>query len=441
MSVPVEIILWGERLGAVILADGSNLAQFQYAPEFITKYPQRDVSPVHMPLSNDVYDFPEHASRGDAYTGFKGLPGLLADSLPDAFGNAILNDWLARQGRDETSITPLERLCYIGSRGMGALEYQPANMMDSGPLHDRDLAIDQLIQLAANVLEQRTSLNTSFSGQDDLKAIRDIVMVGTSAGGARAKAIITWNADTNQIRSGHASAGAGFNHWMIKFDGIDAAGQVTGPNMQGYGRIEHAYGLMATAAGIHMAPHRLHEEGGRAHFMTKRFDRTDDGGKLHMQSLHAIGHLNYLHSGAHSYERAITLTNTLCGAGAAAELFRRMVFNVLARNQDDHTKNISYIMDPAGRWSLSPAYDITYALGSQWTKNHQLSINNKVNGITYDDFISVAKQTFISNPKKIIDQVARAVLQWPEIAMQADIATDRWNRLWSTFHLDLIQSE
>ncbi|MCX7154265.1 MAG: HipA domain-containing protein [Proteobacteria bacterium] len=421
MSTLAGVRLWGRSIGAVSLADGAEVAAFQYTPEFAAS--GIEVSPVVMPLSNQVYAFP-----GLSRTTFHGLPGLLADSLPDRFGNALIDAWLATQGRTPASFNAVERLCYTGARGMGALEFLPA----AGPeARTADtIQIDALVKLASEVLSHRGTLAASFADPHQAAALQSILRVGTSAGGARAKAVIAWNPVTHEVRSGQVAAGGGFEYWLLKFDGVSGNKDKELEDPKGYGAIEYAYYLMAQAAGVSMSECRLLEENGRRHFMTRRFDRLPDGGKLHAQSLCALAHYDFNDPGAHAYEQALLVIRQLdLGMAAIEQQFRRMVFNVFARNQDDHVKNIAFLMGRDGRWSLSPAFDMTYSYnpGGVWTANHQMSINGKRDGFTFDDLRACAKSAMMKRGRaeKIVEEVRAAVMQWPDFAGKAGV-TDDW---------------
>ena len=406
-----RVTCWGRTIGAVSDIEGSDVVAFEYAPDFLKSGIQ--LSPIHMPLSDAVYSFP-----GLARETFHGLPGLLADSLPDRFGHLLINAWLAAQGRPADSLSPVERLCYTGSRGMGALEFEP--VMGPAPTSSDALDVDRLVRLASDVLSQRSGLTTQLEGVDD------ILRVGTSAGGARAKAVIAWNRATNEVRSGQIATGDGFEHWLIKFDGVDGNRDKEIVDPKGYGVVEYAYHRMALAAGIRMSECRLFEENGRRHFMTKRFDRGPRGGKLHMQTLGALAHFDYNQAGAHSYEQAFEVMRRLgLPMTDAEEMLRRMVFNVMARNQDDHVKNIAFLMDRSGRWSLAPAYDVAYNYNPQgrWTSTHQMSIQGKVDGFTIADLDACAKIVGLkpSRVEPILRQVSNAVTGWKDIASEAGV--------------------
>ncbi len=373
-----------------------------------------------MPLRLTPYEFPTLA-RGT----FSGLPGLLADSLPDKFGNALIDAWLARIGRSPQSFNPVERLCYLGKRGMGALEFQP--VMPKRNSGDVELNVAELVSLANQVLSQRQQLSVTLTGKDDRAPIEDIIRVGTSAGGARAKAIVAWNSQTDEFRSGQVNQDSGFSNWLIKFDGVSGNRDKELADPQGYGKIEFAYYLMALDAGINMSESRLHHEGGRAHFMTQRFDRTDSGQKLHMQSLGAIMHYDFNQAGVYSYEQALLVIARLDLSMVEREQqFRRTVFNVLARNQDDHVKNIAYLMDKAGQWRLAPAFDMVYSYNPDgaWTGMHQMSINGKRGAFVVGDLLALAMSAGIKArlAKGIISEVTEAVSNWASFAAEADVA-------------------
>jgi serine/threonine-protein kinase HipA len=364
--------------------------------------------------SREVYTFPELPLRS-----FHGLPGLLADALPDKFGNALIDAWLAAQGRIPESFSVIG-LCYMGTRGMGALEFRPA----SGPRKQKSeaVAIDALVELASTILSQRDSLHTVF----DQAALADILAVGTSAGGARAKAVIAWNPRTSEVRSGQVAAGEGFEYWLLKFDGVENNKDKELADPKGYGAVEYAYSLMAKAAGITMSECRLWEENDRCHFMTRRFDRLPGGGKLHMQSLAALAHFDFNDPRAYSYEQAfLTIRQLGLPATASEEQFRRMAFNIIARNQDDHVKNIAFLMNRQGIWSLSPAFDITWSYNpnGQWTAQHQMAMNGKRDGFARADFDICAKSAGLKPAKAtlILDEVKAAVSQWHHFADEADI--------------------
>ena len=362
-----QVLLWGRTIGAVAMEEGRDVAAFQYDPAFAQS--GIEIAPLVMPLSDQVYQFPALAR-----TTFHDLPGLLADSLPDKFGNALIDAWLATQGRTAASFVAIERLCYTGTRGMGALEFKPVIGPNPRARTASKIEIDALVQLASSVLTHRNDLQGNFADAARAHALNDILRVGTSAGGARAKAVIAWNRATHEVRSGQTNAGDGFEYWLLKFDGVSGNKDKELEDPKGYGAIEYAYHLMAQKAGITMSECRLLEENGRRHFMTRRFDRLAGGAKLHMQSLCALAHLDFNQAGAHSYEQALMTIRQLGLPMAAVEQqFRRMVFNIVARNQDDHVKNIAFLMDQQGQWSLAPAFDVTYSYNpaGAWTARRQ----------------------------------------------------------------------
>jgi serine/threonine-protein kinase HipA len=409
--------LWEHDVGAVSWLAQSGYAVFEFEPAFLRT--GLDISPIHMPAvearaGDALYAFP-----GLSKETYLGLPGVLADSLPDKFGNRIIESWLVRNGRDPGSFSPVERLCYTGRRAMGALEFAPpVNRQFDRPV---PVEIAQLVELAQSVVSRRMALDVDIGGSDkeNAEALLDILRVGTSAGGARPKAVIAIN-QQGKVMSGQTNAPKGFDYWVLKFDGVSDL-ELGEP--KGYGRIEYAYHLMARAAGIDMMPCRLLEENGRAHFLTRRFDRRQ-GGKIHMQSLCGLAHYDFNQAGAYSYEQAFAVMRKLRLSKAdAIEQYRRMAFNVVARNQDDHTKNIAFLMDRNGRWRLSPAFDVIYAHNPAgvWTNQHQMSLNGKRDGFSRGDLITVGESIGIAKPGQIIDQVLEAVNDWPKYAELAGV--------------------
>ena len=418
-----EVRLWGRTIGAVSLEEGSSYAAFQYDPAFAGS--GIEVSPITMPLGDRVFVFSDLPQKT-----FHGLPGLLADSLPDRFGNTLIDAWLATQGRTPDSFNAVERLCYIGARGMGALEYAPA--LGPKPQQAKKIEIGALVKLASEVLSHRKTLRTTFASASRKNALNDILRVGTSAGGARAKAVITWNRQTNEVRSGQITAGTGFDYWLLKFDGVTDNKDKELEDPKGYGAIEYAYYLMAKAAGVMMSECRLLEENGRRHFMTRRFDRLDGGEKLHMQSLCALAHFDFNHAGAYGYEQAfLVIRQLILPMAAVEEQFRRTVFNIIARNQDDHVKNIAFLMDKAGQWSLAPAFDVMYSYNptGERTARHQMTMNGKHDGFTLADFRACAKSALMKRGRveAIVEEVRAAVAKWPDFAEQANVM-DEWRK-------------
>ncbi len=436
MSTVAEVRMWGRQIGAVALGDGARVAEFEYTPEFAGS--GIEVAPVEMPLQGGrIYSFPELSEQT-----FRGLPGMLADSLPDRFGNALVDAWLARQGREPASFNAVERLCYTGSRGMGALEYLPATGPE--PVESHPVEVEALAELAAEILARRSDLEASLGKEDREQALGEILRVGTSAGGARAKALLAFDPATLEVRSGQLDLPPGFEHWILKFDGVsDRSREIGEP--RGYGVIEWVYSQMATRAGIEMADCRLLEDGSRRHFMTRRFDRSPEGRRLHMQSLAALAHLDFNLPGANSYEQAFRMIMRLgLGREAIDQQFRRMVFNVMARNQDDHVKNIAFLMDRGGNWSLSPAFDLTWAYNptGRWTSAHQMSIAGKRDAFTIEDFRAVGRLVSMKRGavEQILEQVGESVAGWPELAASAGVEVEVIDRIAKTHRLKIGQS-
>lgn len=414
MVVAAEVWLWDRLAGAVLWDGKEQLASFEFDQGFFRS--GWDIAPITMPLRQGkrVYAFPEiRRGRTDAFDTFRGLPGLLADMLPDKYGNRLINAWLAQNGRPTDSLNPVELLCFIGKRGVGALEIKPSLRQESAKASS--LEIESLVGIANKILNSREDFQTDLSKEEEA-ALADILKIGTSAGGARAKAVIAFNPKTGEVKSGQVKAPAGFSHWIIKFDGVTDTQFGTS---SGYGRVEMAYYLMAKEAGIQMSECRLLEEKGRAHFMTKRFDRTETGEKIHMQSLCGLRHFDFNQVGVYSYEQVFeTMRMLRLTYPEAEQQFIRMVFNVLARNCDDHTKNFAFLMDQSGKWSLSPAYDVCHAFrpGSLWVSSQSLTVNGKRNQITETDFLEVARQMNIKKPQEKIEQVKLAVKKWSSFA-------------------------
>ena len=424
------IELYETTIGAVTWDPERELGVFEYAPEFLGS--GIEVSPITMPLGAGRFSFPNLPRET-----FKGLPGLLADSLPDKFGTLLIDQWLAQQGRRPESFDPVERLCYLGSRAMGALEFRPALMPDFPP---ETLHLEALVQLANDALASRESLHANFSQPPE--ALATILRVGTSAGGARAKAVIAWNPQTGEIRSGQVAAGQNFEPWLLKFDGVTANRDKEINDPLGYGRIEFAYHLMARAAGVTMSDCRLLEENGRAHFMTRRFDRGPAGEKFHMQSLCAMGHFDFNQAGAYSYEQAFQTARRLqLPQPDLTELYRRALFNILARNQDDHTKNIAFLMDRRGGWRLAPAYDLIYAYNPNgaWTHRHQMTLAGKRENFTTTDLLDAANAADLkpTKAKSILKQVHATISDWDTHAAAAGVSTDWITEIGGNHRLDL----
>jgi len=410
MYKPVEVVevrAWGKTVGAVTLEPTVGYYVFEYDPKW-----QRlgiELAPLTMPVSRSQHIFP--LLPPDTY---KRLPAMLADSLPDDFGNALIDAYLAQEGVTKNAITPLDRLAYMGTRSMGALEFKPMR----GPRNTKPTAVE----ISHLVQASRLALAGRFDGDRETEAaILNLIQVGTSAGGARAKAVIAWNPDTREIRSGHLPAEPGFGYWILKLDGVGEDKELgTGSH---YGRIEYAYHLMAQAAGIEMSECRLLEENGRAHFMTRRFDR-QGGTKQHIQTLCAMQHLDYKQKATHDYAQYfLTLRALNLGGAALEQAFRRVVFNFLTANCDDHTKNLSFLMAEDGKWGLAPAYDVTHAYrpDGEWTWQHLMSINGKFREVTRRDFEEVGDRFLVPGYTQILRKLEDVVAEWPGFADQAGL--------------------
>ncbi len=405
------INLWNKRVGAVSWDDERKLGSFEFDPSFVNN--GWDISPIKMPIeqTGQIFAFQELVGS----TTYKGLPGMLADVLPDRYGNTLINTWLAQNGRQPDSMHPVEMLCFTGKRGMGALEFEPVSPKSADIA--TKIEISSLIEIAKDILNNRNAFHTSLS-KNEQKALSDILKVGTSAGGARAKALIAYNEKTGEVRSGQAEAPMGFNQWLIKFDGVHDS---QFGESSGYGRVEMAYYHMATSCGIEMTECRLLEEDDRAHFMTKRFDRP----KLHVQTWCAIDHKDFQQVGDFSYEELFQTMRTLnLSYPRAEQLFKRMAFNVIARNCDDHTKNFAFIMDKSGKWDLSPAYDVCHAYrpSSIWVSRQSLSINGKREQINRNDLLAIAKQMNIKKPNELINEVQESINNWQKYAKQVGVS-------------------
>jgi serine/threonine-protein kinase HipA len=425
MYQPVEVIsvhAWGELVGAVSFDPASGYYAFEYAPKWMRK--GIELAPLHMSIAQSVHLFPLLPEAT-----YKRLPAMLADALPDDFGNALIDAYLAREGVSKAAITPLDRLAYMAGRGMGALTFKPSR----GPRNIKPTAVE----IADLVTSSRDALSGKFEGDREIQAaIMNLIQVGTSAGGARAKAVIAWNAETNEIRSGQLKAPPGFDYWLLKFDGVGKDSELGAGAF--YGRIEYAYSLMAAAAGIAMTECRLLEENRRAHFMTRRFDR-QDGERLHMQTLCAMAHLDFRQAATHDYSQFFQTIKALgLPESDLVEGFRRMVFNVLARNCDDHTKNFSFVMDRSGAWRLSPAYDVTYAYNPQgmWTYQHLMSVNGKFKHIRWRDMEQVGERFGIPSKRKVYRQVAAALERWPEFAEAAGLPSQDAAKIQQDFEFE-----
>lgn len=429
MKTNAEIKLWGTVIGAVSLDEENRTADFEYNPSFVQSGIQ--LSPLVMPLKPGVYRFPNLP-----YETFHGLPGLISDSLPDKFGNSIIDVWLSKQGRLPESFNAVERLCYTGKRGMGALEYYPVIASDD---MDEKINVSELAELASIVLKNRQNLKTVLDECNKTQmntALSQIISVGTSAGGARAKAVIAWNRKTNEVRSGQAETSKGFEHWLIKFSGVAVNKDKEDEDREDFGIIEYAYYLMAKEAGINMSECRILDDGKNSHFMTKRFDRDDKGNKFHMQTLCAMAHMDFNQAGVYSYEQLFSILNKIgTHHKDSVEAFKRMLFNIYAFNCDDHTKNISFLMDKSGQWKLSPAYDVSFSYNPNglWTSSHQMTVNGKRKNFTESDFDTCAKLGNLSDRevKNAISDVKSALSDWKSIAKNAGLSKKRTDEIWS----------
>lgn len=413
MNDTAEVYLWGTRIGIIHQEPGRSFASYEYDRQFLNS--GIEVAPLRMPAGQNIYEFPALAGGP-----FYGMPGLVADSLPDRFGNAVIEQWLMSIGRSLSDFTAIDRLCYTGKRGMGALEYVPS----SPDIRDIDAAINvsEMVRLASDILSSRSQIALKA---DDNLTYAQLVQVGSSAGGARAKALIAWNEETNEVRSGQVQLGSGFDYWLMKFDNVAKNGDHGLIDKPEYTRIEYAYYLMATVAGIKMNECRIYQSEGDYHFMTKRFDRAA-GRKIHMQSLGALAHISYQEPAVCSYELAAAYMRQIGLSYKEIEQFyRRMVFNCLAVNQDDHVKNISFLMDRAGKWSLAPAYDITfsYDLSNKWLRAHQMTINGKTTGIMIKDLLAVGNRMGIRNNKcrDIVAEIGAVTDNFEEYAVKAGV--------------------
>lgn len=412
--------IWGTMVGAVAWDDSAGLATFEYDSGFKNK--NWDLSPLKMPLqaTKNIFNFPELKPEFNSpFDTFKGLPGLLADVLPDKYGNQLINRWLAQNGRVPNSMNPVEMLCFIGTRGMGALEFEPAALKESKRTFS--IEIDSLVDIAQKMLSNKSSFTTNLKKEDE-QAIIEILKVGTSAGGARPKAVIAYNERTGEVRSGQTNAPKGFEHWLLKLDGVS---DVQLGASTGYGRVEMAYYNMAIACGIDMMTSRLLEENGRAHFMTKRFDREDGDIKHHIQTLCAIQHFDYNAVSSFSYEQLFqTMRELKLSYPEAEQMFRRMVFNAIARNCDDHTKNFAFRLKKNGQWELAPAYDICHAYkpDHQWVSQHSLSMNGKRKGISKNDLLVIGKSIRCKQASIIIEEIESVIMNWKKFANEVGVS-------------------
>lgn len=430
--------IWGNLVGAVAWNPEKEYATFEFDHKFLKK--GIDLSPIVMPLSDAIsQNRPSFEFRNLPKNTFRGLPGLLSDSLPDKFGNSIIDSWLAREGRTPETFSPIERLCYTGKRGMGALEFEP--ILNKDIEKSVPVEILKLLELAQTVIDERSKLNTNFIDNKSAssEALLNIIRVGTSAGGNRPKAVIAYKKQTNEVRSGQVKAPEGFSYWILKFDGIKDSSL---GDTEGFGKIEYAYSKMARASGIDMTECILLKENNRHHFMTKRFDRVSDE-KIHSQTLCAISHFDFNSPGAYSYEQAFQVLRELnLPPYDIEQLYRRMVFNVISRNQDDHTKNISFLMDKNGNWKLSPAYDVIYSYNpkGEWTNQHQMTINGKRDEFTLKDLYKVGADQRIDSYKSIVKDITDVISTWPEIAKESEIKKSYIDEIKNVHRLPIVKN-
>ncbi|ELK8508340.1 type II toxin-antitoxin system HipA family toxin [Vibrio vulnificus] len=438
----ITITYQDDLVGAVSFDTEKGLGSFEYDPSFVKK--GVELSPIKMPLSNRIYRFSELD-----FNTFKGLPGLIADSLPDDFGNAVLNAWVASQGRSPSDITPLQRLQYTGKRGMGALEYAPATKLRSLNA-SQQVEIQSLVSIAQEILDSRGNFEVELkqNGQDDREAMMSLLSVGMSAGGARPKAVLAFNEDFTQVRSGQTNVPSGFTHYLMKFDGVSEhnKNQETFGDPLGYGAMEFVYHLMANKCGIDMMPCRLLHEGNRRHFITQRFDRIKNS-KVHVQTLNGLAHIDYKKPGSFSYAELFGIARQLkLSAVDAEQLFKRMTFNIIARNHDDHSKNFAFMLTQdrlkKDKWSLAPAYDLAYSYkpGSKWVNSHWMSLNGKRDNFTRSDFYSLEKLSPIFNKRKIddiIDTTIEHVSTWRQLAEEWDVPKTLIDEIQENLRLDI----
>lgn len=425
-TVVADVILWGKKIGAIFWDKDRELGVFEYETEFVDAQ-GIEPSPFKMKKRKGQFSF-----AGESKETFRGLPGMLADSLPDKFGNALINSWLAKNGRSLNDFSPVERLCYIGKRGMGALEYIPA-FTELKNENDKDIVLSEMVNLASKILGERERVLENLGENEDEaeETMKKLLVIGSSAGGARAKCLIAYNEKTGEIRSGQVKNPTGFDYYLLKLDGVDKNKDkdiLSDP--KGFGRLEFAYYKMAVDSKIIMEESRLIEENGRAHFLTKRFDRVK-GKKIHMQSLCGLQHYDFNMAGAYSYEQAMDTIRKLVSGGtkkALEQQFRRALFNVISRNQDDHTKNIAFLMNQKGEWSLSPAFDVAFSYNPNgfWTSKHQMQINGKRDNFDLEDFIKLGKKADLSEikVKNIIKDISAVVSKWKDYFEEAKVPSE-----------------
>ena len=428
MTVAI-VTLWGTEIGVVSMDETERYARFEFYPDFAQS--GIEVAPIMMPAqAGRIYQFRDLDPRS-----FYGLPGLLADSLPDRYGNRLINVWLAKTGRKPSAFNAVDRLCYTGKRGMGALEFEPT--AGPGRVIDAEIEVEQLVELASLAFARKETLDAKIDEGDD-QGLLDVLALGTSAGGARAKAVIAFDPKTQQVRSGQVDLKEGFEHWLIKFDGVAMNGDWGVTDPAGYGLVEYSYHLMAKQCGIDMMECRLLSENGRNHFMTRRYDR-EGGEKQFVQSFAALNHFDYYESGAYSYEQLfMTMRELGLPQPAFEEQFRRIVFNLVGCNQDDHVKNFGFMMDKAGQWSLTPAYDLCHAEGSNFTRAHQLSLNGKRQGFTMGDLKYLANYAGLPQGREriVLDRTLAAFQSWEAEAQKLDVPKPLTAHVQNTLRLE-----
>ena len=425
-------------VGAVSFNTETGLGAFEFEPRFIKT--GIELSPVKMPLSQKVYSFPE-----TDYTVFKGLPGMIVDSLPDDFGNAVLNAWIASQGKSTADITPIQRLKYTGKRGMGALTYHPATQIKNLNA-SQHIEIQSLVSIAQEILDKREKFSVALGarGQKDKEAMMALLSVGVSAGGARPKAVLAFNDDFTQVRSGQTDVPEGFTHFIMKFDGVSEHNKdkETFGDPMGYGAMEYVYHLMAKACGIDMMPCHLLDEGDRRHFITQRFDR-DGNKKRHVQTLNGLAHISYKKVGSYSYAELLAIARELkLSPNDAMQIFKRMVFNIVARNHDDHSKNFGFMLDDQHQWQLTPAYDLAYSYKpeSHWVNSHWMKLNGKRDNFTREDFYSFEKLSPIFSKRKIdriIEETTEHVSRWNDLAAEHSVPNSLLKLIGSNLRLTI----
>ena len=431
MNTTAEVYLWGTRVGIIHQDLDKPYASFEYDGDFLKS--GIEISPIMMPLSNIVYEFPLLSGEP-----FFGMPGLVVDSLPDTFGNKVIEQWLASRGKSIKDFTAIDRLCYMGKRGMGALEYVPASSEISDI--NENINVSEMVKFASDVLNQRESVTLNAQGA---LTYSQLVQVGSSAGGARAKALIAWNEKTNEIKSGQLVLDKDYDFWLMKFDNVSKNGDHGLEDVPEYTLIEYAYYKMALDAGIRMNECRIYSNAGENHFMTKRFDRVN-GKKIHMQSLGAMAHISYQEPRLCSYEMAAGYMREMKLPMIDIEqFFSRMVFNCVAVNQDDHVKNISFLMDRSGKWRLSPAYDITYSydLTNKWLSAHQMTINGKKSDISLTDLLVVGEKMGLKRKKcmDIISKISLVVSNFESYAEEANIREKTYSEIKKILELNKVK--